>query len=503
MKSILEFDQVGKQFFGVTVLRDVSFSLKHGQILGLVGQNGAGKSTLMNILGGVIAADSGVVRLDGKDLIFSNPQQATERGIAFIHQELNLFPNLTIAENLFIPGFPVRKIAGLRLIDRRNMRERAKKCLSSVGLELSPDRMVADLNPGERQLVEIAKALNADARIIIFDEPTSSLSRPEVERLFLLVNRLRSGGISMIYISHILGDVMNLCDQICVMRDGQVVRHGPKNDFSAERMVSLMTGRNFESLYPRRDTIPSDEPALQVRGLSQPGVVENLHLTLYRGEVVGLFGLMGSGRTELVRMIFGLDTFEQGEITLGGAVDRQPAPRESIRRGLAFLTEDRRVEGLCMDSSVEENIALVALSSFASSGVIHKADLHKAVTDVGNAVSINIGAVRKQPVKTLSGGNQQKVVLAKWLLSHPEVLILDEPTRGIDMGARYEVYRLINQCVEEGKAILFVSSEIEELLGVCDRILVIRAGEMCDSVMRTEFNSERILRSAFGATSVQ
>ncbi|MGH9543654.1 MAG: sugar ABC transporter ATP-binding protein [Terriglobales bacterium] len=503
MESIVEFDRVGKRFFNVTVLRDVSFPVTRGHMLGLVGENGAGKSTLMNILGGVIAADSGVVRLDGKNLILKNPQQAGQRGIAFIHQELNLFPNLTIAENLFIPHFPANKIAGLGFINRRSMREQAKKCLRSVGLDLSPDIVVADLKPGECQLVEIAKALNADARIVIFDEPTSSLSRPDVERLFLLMNGLRSRGMSMIYISHILGDVLKLCDDICVLRDGQVVAHGPKDEFSSERMISLMTGRSFDNLYPRRDTIPSDEPALEVRCLSQPGVVENLNLTLYRGEVVGLFGLMGSGRTELVRMIFGLDTFEQGEIALGGSLDRQPAPRESIRRGLAFLTEDRRVEGLCMDASVEENIALVALSSFASSGVIHKARLRKAVADAGDAVSINIAAVRKQPVKTLSGGSQQKVVLAKWLLSDPAVLILDEPTRGIDVGAKYEVYRLINQCAEEGKAILFVSSEIEELLGVCDRILVIRAGEVCDCVTRAEFNAERILRSAFGARSVQ
>ncbi len=503
MESIVEFDGVGKEFFNVTVLRDVSFPVTRGHILGLVGENGAGKSTLMNILGGVIAADSGVVRLDGKDLILKNPQQAAERGIAFIHQELNLFPNLTIAENLFIPRFPVHKIAGLGLINRRDTREKTRECLRSVGLELSPDVVVADLSPGERQLVEIAKALNADARIVIFDEPTSSLSRPEVERLFLLMNRLRTEGMSMIYISHILGDVLRLCDDICILRDGQLVAHGPKGDFSSERMISFMTGRSFENLYPRRDTTPSDMPALEVRRLSQPGVVENLDLTLYRGEVVGLFGLMGSGRTELVRMIFGLDTFEQGELALGGSQERQPSPRESIRRGLAFLTEDRRVEGLCMDASVEENIALVALSSFASSGVIHKARLRKAVTDAGNAVSINIAAVRKQPVKTLSGGNQQKVVLAKWLLSNPTVLILDEPTRGIDVGAKYEIYRLINQCAQEGKAILFVSSEIEELLGVCDRILVIRAGEVCDCVARTEFNAERILRSAFGAQSIQ
>jgi len=503
MESIVEFDGIGKRFFNVTVLRDVSFPVIRGHILGLVGENGAGKSTLMNILGGVIAADSGVVRVDGKDLILKNPQQAAERGISFIHQELNLFPNLTIAENLFMPHFPKHKIAGLGLINRRDMREQAKKCLLSVGLDLSPDIVVADLNPGERQLVEIAKALNADARVVIFDEPTSSLSRPEVERLFLLMNRLRSQGMSMIYISHILGDVLKLCDDICVLRDGQVVAYGSKDEFSSERMISLMTGRSFENLYSRRDTVPSDEPALEVRSLSQPGVVENLDFTLHRGEVVGLFGLMGSGRTELVRMIFGLDTFEQGEIALGGSVDRQPVPRESIRRGLAFLTEDRRVEGLCMDASVEENIALVALSSFASSGVIHKARLRRAVTDEASAVSINIATVRKQPVKTLSGGNQQKVVLAKWLLSDPAVLILDEPTRGIDVGAKYEVYRLINQCAGEGKAILFVSSEIEELIGVCDRILVIRAGEMCDSVTRAEFNAERILRSAFGAQSVQ
>lgn len=503
MDHILEFEAVGKSFFNVAVLRDVSFHLSRGHVLGLVGENGAGKSTLMNILGGVLSADSGVVRLEGEPLILRNPLQAAEYGIAFIHQELNLFSNLSIAENLFIPQFPVRRILGISTIDKSRLHERSVHLLESVGLNLSPNVVVGDLSPGERQMVEIARALNVEAKVVILDEPTSSLSRREAEQLFALVDRLRSRGMSMIYISHVLGDVLRLCDDICVLRDGQVVAHGPKSEFSADKMISLMTGRSFEELYPPRDTCPSTEPALEVRSMSQLGVVEDLSFNLHKGEVLGLFGLMGSGRTELARMIFGLDTYEQGEIVMGDVVVRRPTSRESIHHGVAFLTEDRREEGLFMDASVADNVAQVAISSFASWGFIDQARLVEAITNAGTAVGLSTAAIQSREVKTLSGGNQQKVVLARWFLAKPTVLMLDQPTRGIDVGAKYEVYRLINQLASEGKAVLFISSEIEELLGMCDRVLVMRNGKLCDELLRPEFDSERILRSAFGANTIQ
>jgi ribose transport system ATP-binding protein len=501
MDHILEFDGVCKSFFEVAVLRDVSFPLSRGHVLGLIGENGAGKSTLMNILGGVLAADSGEIRFEGRPIVIKSPQQAVECGIAFIHQELNLFSNLSIAENLFIPRFP--KYKAFPLIDKKKMRNRAQQLLQSVGLNSSPDVVVSSLSPGERQLIEIAKALNTEAKVLILDEPTSSLTQREGERLFSLIEGLRSRGMSMIYISHLLADVLRLCDDICVLRDGEVVTHGPKDEFSINKMISFMTGHNVEDLYPARDTRPSKEAALEVRSISQSGVVRDLSLTLHKREVLGLFGLMGSGRTELARMIFGLDAYEEGVIVVGGVANRRPTPSQSIRRGVAFLTEDRRDEGLFMDASVSDNIAQVALASFSDSGFLDKDRLTEAVTEAGTAVGLSANAYQMREVKSLSGGNQQKVVLARWFLAKPKVMILDEPTRGIDVGAKYEIYKLINKFAADGGAVLFISSEIEELFGLCDRILVMRNGELRDELMPTEFNNERILRSAFGAQTIQ
>jgi ribose transport system ATP-binding protein len=499
-ERLVEFGGIGKSFFNVPVLQDVSFHLTRGHILGLIGENGAGKSTLMNILGGVLAADSGAIHFEGNLLIVKDPLQAAKKGITFIHQELNLFPNLSIAENLFVPRFPIRRILGVPVLDRKKMRERAERVLQSVGLNVSSDIAVEDLSPGERQLVEVAKALNAETKLLILDEPTSSLSRRETKHLFGLLDRLRSQGMSMIFISHVLSDVLELCDDICVLRDGRVVAQGAKQEFSSGKMISLMTGRKFDELFPPRETVPSREVALQIRSLTQPGVVKDASFSLHKGEVLGLFGLMGSGRTELARMIFGLDSFRDGRVRVGDTVISRPTPQKSIRRGMAFVTEDRRDEGLFMDNSVSGNIAQVALTSFASRGIIDKSRLSQAVDRVGSSVGLSAGALQQTSAKVLSGGNQQKVVLAKWFLAQPKVLILDEPTRGIDVGAKYEIYRLINQFAGEGGAVLFICSEIEELLGMCDRIMVIRSGEFCDDLSRPEFDSERILRSAFGAS---
>lgn len=497
---ILEFDGISKSFFGVPVLRGITLSAGEGRVLGLIGENGAGKSTLMNILGGVIFPDAGRMRVAGQDYAPRDPLEASRRGVAFIHQELNLFTNLTIEENIFIARFPRRRLAGIPFIDRRALRSRTEALLREVDLRARPDTPVATLSQGERQLVEIAKALSADARIIIFDEPTTSLTAREMERLFAMIGRLEARGISMVYISHILGDVKRLCAEIAVLRDGELVGGGPAGELDVDRMVALMVGRRIEQLYPPRDAAPPETALLEVRGLSEPGIVKDITFTLREREVLGVFGLMGSGRTEMARILFGLDPRAAGEVLLGGEPLGEPGPRGSIRQGLAFLTENRREEGLLMEASVAENIGLVALPSFARSRLrlLDRKGLAHAVGAASDRVGIRGAALDRQAARTLSGGNQQKVVLARWLIEKPRVLILDEPTRGIDIGAKHEIYRLINDIAAAGAGILFISSEIEELTGMCDRILVLSKGESRGVFERRELDRERILRAALG-----
>jgi ribose transport system ATP-binding protein len=497
-EPILELDAISKAFFGIHAVRDVGLRLGRGRILALIGQNGAGKSTLMNIVGGVVRPDSGAMRLDGAPYAPHLPRDATRHGIAFIHQELNLFANLTIAENIFIDRFPRRGAGPLAVIDRRATRARTAELLREVSLDLSPDTPLERLSPGERQLVEVAKALELDAKIIIFDEPTTSLTARETERLFALIGRLRESGTSMIYISHILGDVLRLADDIAVLRDGELVAEGEKDGFDVDRMIGLMVGRSIDQLYPPRRSTPQSRELLSARGLSAKGTVENISFALREGEVLGLFGLMGSGRTELARILFGLDPFDGGEVRIGDRVVRRHLPRHAIRDGLAFITENRREEGLLMNVSIAENIALVALPKFAATplGVVETGRLSAAASLAAERLSIKTASVA-QPAKSLSGGNQQKVVIAKWLMSEPSIFIMDEPTRGIDVGAKHEIYAIIDQLAEDGGGVLFISSEIEELLAMCDRILVMSNGEIVARFDRDAFDKEHILRSAF------
>ena len=494
MTASLEFSSIEKSFFGVKVLKSVSFAVPAGHTLGLVGENGAGKSTLMNILGGNHQPEAGRMLLEGAPDAPRSPRDAETAGIAFIHQELNLFTNLSIAENLFLTAFPKR--AGL--IHRRAIRERARELLAEVGLELPPDTLVEKLSSGERQLVEIAKALGTNPRLLLLDEPTTSLTERETARLFALLERLRERGLSMIYISHALNDVLRLCDDIVVLRDGEVAGSGARADFTADRMISLMVGRSIGQLYPPRATRPGATPVLEVRTVSQPGVVRNISLAVHRREVVGISGLMGSGRTELARILFGLDPMALGEVRLGGEPVHTLPPRERVRRGLAFLTENRRDEGLCMEASIEENITLASAPAHARHvvGWLNSGELHSSVVRIREAVKLTATARDAQPVKSLSGGNQQKVVLAKWLLTQPKLFILDEPTRGIDVGAKFEVYSLINRLAEDGAGVLVISSEIEELIGICDRILVMSRGAIRDEIHRADFDRERILKAA-------
>jgi ribose transport system ATP-binding protein len=509
MTPLLQFTGIEKGFFGVKVLKDVTFSVGVGRVVGLVGENGAGKSTLMNLLGGNLQPDAGAMVFKGSAHTPRNPRDAKAAGIGFVHQELNLFPNLSIAENLFLSGFPT----GGPFIRRGELRERATVLLKRVGLDLPPETLVERLSAGERQLVEVVHALSFDARLLILDEPTTSLSTRECERLFALIRQLRDEGRSLIYISHTLGDVLRLCDDVVILRDGEVVGQGPVSEFDQGRLVSLMVGRELKQLFPtrssRREEAPTEtgmrnpecgidqSPLLEVRNLSQPGVVRDISFTIHRGEVLGLSGLMGAGRTELARILFGLDPCERGSITVAGR-PLDGSPRRRIRRGMAMLTESRREDGLCLDASVADNLALVTLARHTRTPLrlLSFDGLRSALTKIREAVRLQPKLTNEQPVKTLSGGNQQKVVLAKWLLAEPQVLILDEPTRGIDVGAKFEIYQLIHELADRGAGVLVISSEIEELIGLCDRILVMSQGRITDDLPRAEFNRERILNAA-------
>ena len=492
--SALRFEGISKSFFGVKVLKGVSFSVPTGHTLGLVGENGAGKSTLMNILGGNLLSDGGEMILAGAAYRPTGPQEARASGIAFVHQELNLFGNLSIAENLFLTDFPTTG----GLIRRSTINQRAGALLNEVGLKLPPDTLVERLSAGERQLVEIAKALSIEPRLIILDEPTTSLTARETEHLFALLGRLRERGIAMIYISHALQDVLRLCDDLVVLRDGEVVGQGARTDFTVEKIISLMVGREIAQLFPKREATPGDQAVLVVRGVSQPGIVRDINLDVRAGEVVGISGLMGSGRTELARILFGLDPMERGAIEIDGVPIDTLSPRERVAAGLAFLTESRRDEGLCMEASIADNLTLAAAAKRTNgpAGWLERGALQGDVKRIRESVTLTATARNEQPVKTLSGGNQQKVVLAKWLLNEPRVFILDEPTRGIDVGAKFEVYSLINQLAERGAGVLMISSEIEELIGMCDRILVMSRGAIRDEIRRPEFDRERILKAA-------
>ncbi len=500
MAPLLSFEAVRKSFFGVEVLHGVSFTLKAGEILGLVGENGSGKSTSMNILGGVHRRDSGTILLDGKPFVPDNPAAAQAAGIAFIHQELNLFENLSIGENLHIGGFP--RLGFLPLIDRRAIGRRTKDALESVDLDHPPSYPVARLSQGERQLVEIAKAISQDARIIIFDEPTTSLTNRETARLFDIIRRLKERGIAMIYISHILDDVLSLCDQVTVLRDGHVVGSSSVENMSRERMIQLMVGRELTQLFPQQSERPQGQPVLQLEDITQPGIVKDINLELRRGEVLGIAGLMGSGRSELARIVFGLDPFEHGQIIIDGEVVAEPTASAMMTKGIAMLTENRRLEGLLMEANIHDNAALPSLPWFGKGplGFLGQQTLGKEINRAVDRVRTNTRDYVGTLAKHLSGGNQQKVVIAKWLMREPTIFILDEPTRGIDVGAKFEVYKIIDELAAGGTAVLMISSELEELIGIADRILVMAHGEIVAEHGREEFDRERILDSAMWLT---
>jgi ribose transport system ATP-binding protein len=489
-----------KSFFGVRVLHEVCFEAHAGRTLGIVGENGSGKSTTMNLLTGVLPPDGGTILLDGEPFEPGSRRESDAAGIAFIQQELNVFPNLTVAENLFLVR-PPRQFGAVPLIARRQMYRRARALLRRVNLDVAPNTVAGSLSAGERQLLEIARGLSSNARVFIFDEPTSSLTDREAVRLFDLIRRLKERGAAILYISHDLGDVLQIADDVLVMQDGRVTLRAPRSGLKANDLVLAMVGRPIEGLFPGRPTpAANDASVLEVEGISQPGVLENITLQVRRGEIVGIAGLMGSGRSQLARAVFGLDRYGVGCVRANGKVLPPGNVAARLAAGVAFLTEDRRVEGLMPDATVADNLSLAALPLFASSvvGRVQGERLLGALRSIAQRLHLKGGNMVSAPARALSGGNQQKVVLGRWLLREPKVFILDEPTRGVDVGAKEEIYELFAQMAEAGTGLLVISSELEELIGLCDRILVMRRGELIAEFDRERFDREAILRAAFG-----
>jgi ribose transport system ATP-binding protein len=490
---LLQVQNLSKSFPGVQALKDVSFQLNQGEILAVIGENGAGKSTLMRILAGVQGADTGVIKLDDQTIEISSVQSALRLGVVLIHQELNLSDNLSVAANIYLGREP----RTLGFINKSRLRDDAGAVLNRICLDCSPDTIVADLTMGHQQLVEIAKALSVDARILIMDEPTSSLSQHETEQLFRVVRDLRSKGISIVYISHRLGEVKELADRVLVLRDGRVAGELSREQIEHDRMVKLMVGREISGLYNRKPNPPA-APVLEVVNLRTPAHPRHeISFSLGAGEIVGIAGLVGAGRTEVLQTLFGITPAVGGMIRMGGQAVSIETPRDAIAAGIALVPEDRKQHGLILEMAVRENISLPSLRRTQLAGFLNQSAerelSHRTIDDLSVRTPSD-----EQVCQYLSGGNQQKVVLGKWLATRPKILLLDEPTRGIDIGAKQEVYKLMEQLAASGVAILFVSSEMEEILRLSDRTLVMHEGKLTGQLSRADLNEESIMQLATG-----
>jgi ribose transport system ATP-binding protein len=494
-ENILVLSGINKSFFGARVLHDIHLEVRKGEIMGLVGENGAGKSTLMNILGGVLPKDSGSMTFKNECYEPATPKDAQKAGIAFIHQELNLFTNLTVAENMFIGELPQGTLWSVKY---QEMERKAQTYIDNFGVNTVPGARVGSLPMGIRQTVEITKALMKNAEIIIFDEPTTSLSVKEKENLFKIMARLKEQGVTVIYISHILEDIFFLCDRISVLRDGHLIDTKNKDELDKATVIKMMVGRELNQVYPRIEKTIG-EVSFEVHNISHGRMVQNVSFSLCSGEIVGLFGLMGAGRTELVRCLFGVDKMDAGEIHAHGKLLKKPSPQNCIKEGMAFITEDRRQEGLLMPKSVKENLVLVQLDQLLEVlGIVNRKKEEKETVEAIKELSIKVQDKNTQAVKNLSGGNQQKVVIGKWIMRDPSIFMMDEPTRGVDVGAKAEIYTIINQMAKNGATVVFISSEMEELMGVCDRILVMSKGKMVADIPRNEYEQGRIISYALG-----
>lgn len=493
-ENILELRKINKAFPGVKALTDVDLDLKKGEVLALVGENGAGKSTLMKILSGAYKKDSGSIIFDGQEVEIQSPIHSEELGIAIIYQELNLIQRVTVAENIYLGRYPKQN----GVIQWKQMNEDSQKLMEELGLQINVRAMLRELSLAQQQLIEIAKAVSTNAKVIIMDEPTSSLSQSETEILFRIIKKLKAKGTSMIFITHRLDEIYEVCDRMTILRDGCYIGSRDVADVTKSEMIEMMIGRKLTNQYPSR-ICEIGETILEVKNLSDGGKrVKNVSFQAHAGEVLGFAGLVGAGRTETMRIIFGADKKAGGDIFIRGQKVEIKNPRDAIKQGIGFVTENRKEEGLFLRSSIKVNTVMVALKKILKAGLYF--DLKKEREYAEEYVKRLHTATPSvnQRVMFLSGGNQQKVVLAKWLLSDSDIIIFDEPTRGIDVGAKREIYEIINQLVADGKTVIVVSSDQEEVMGICDRIIVMHEGVITGEVTRDQFSQSTIGQLSVG-----
>jgi ABC-type sugar transport system ATPase subunit len=490
---VFELDNITKRFGGVVAVEDVAFELRPGEVHALVGENGAGKSTLMKVVDGLYDPDEGTLKVGGEAVSFSSPRDAEASGIAMIPQELDLFPELSVAENLFVGRRRPR--TGWGGLNWEAMRDEARKRLESLGVHLDVTSAVKRLSAAEQQIVAIARALVGEARAVIMDEPTSSLTEREARQLFGIIEDLTAENVGVVYISHRLEEIFEISDRITVLRDGHHIKTALASELDAEELVRLMVGRPLHELFTRSESSPG-ETALEVKGFARDGEFEGVDLALRRGEILGLAGLVGAGRTELAQSIFGIRQPDSGEVFVEGEEVRINSPQAAMERGIFYVPEERRSQGLILPFSIKNNITLSILDRISRFGFVSRSERGIADKFMGE-LSIR-GADLLAPVSRLSGGNQQKVVVAKSLAREPTILLLDEPTRGVDVGAKSEIYRLIDDLAKEGKAILLISSELEEVLSMADRILVMREGRVSGEFSRGEATQENVMTAATG-----
>jgi ribose transport system ATP-binding protein len=489
---VLEVSHLSKSFPGVRALEDVSLRVLRGQVHAIVGENGAGKSTLIKILTGVYGKDRGEIYLDGHTVVIDNPATALGLGLAAIYQEIILIPDMTVAENITLGRYP----SHLGVIDPAQLEARAAEVLAVLGQKINPRVPVRQLSVAMQQMVTVAKALAQDARILIMDEPTASLSQREIERLFQVIRRLKAEGVTFIYISHRLEEIFQVADRVTILRDGRVVGDFDVSEVDVERVISLMVGRTLHDLFPREKHVINEE-VLRVEAFESPGRFWDVNFSAHRGEILGIAGMVGSGRTEVVRALFGADPGARGRVYLHGRAVRFTNPREAIKQGMGLLPEERKSQGLVLLLSVRDNISLAILSRLSRFGIINRMRQSTLVRDLVRRLGIRTPGL-EQLAMYLSGGNQQKLVLAKWLARQCSVLIFDEPTRGIDVGSKAEIYRLMSEMCRRGAAVIMVSSELLELLSMSDKIVVMRHGHVAGEIPREEATEERVLNLALG-----
>jgi inositol transport system ATP-binding protein len=493
LDNVLIMEHISKSFPGVKALNDVQLTVRRSTVHALMGENGAGKSTLMKVLIGMYIPEEGEIAFQGKKIKIENTQQALKMGISMIHQELSPEPYMTVAENIYLGREPLGRF---KLIDKKKMIADTRALLERLEINIDPNTVMRNLSVANTQMVEIAKAISYDSSLIIMDEPTSAITEREVAHLFKIIRTLKEKGVAIIYITHKMDEVFQIADDITVFRDGRHIATVPATETDRNSLIAMMVGRELTNLFPKEDA-PIGDVILSVRNLTRSGIVHDVSFDLRRGEILGLSGLMGAGRTEVIEGLFGVKPLDAGEITIKGERVRIKSPQDAIRHGMALLTEDRKLSGILGVLSVRDNMMIASLSSYTKAGFLNKRIINETCNREKTRLELKTPSM-DQVIKLLSGGNQQKVLVSRWLLTVPEILILDEPTRGIDVGAKSEIHRLMSKLAQEGKAIIMISSELPEILGMSDRVLVMHEGRVGGVFERKDATQENIMRAATG-----